>query len=69
MHPDKFELVPRQNETAVTLPRGLTNPFTWVASEVTLLSVERDTSGGASVVKLRMSPEAKSPALNAAALK
>ena len=69
MHPDKFELVPRQNETAVTLPRGFTDPFTWVASEVTLLSSDRDTSGGASVVKLRMSPEVAPPALDAAALK
>ena len=69
MHPDKFELVPRQNETAVTLPRGFTDPLSWAASAVTLLSSERETSGGASVVKLRISPEVEPPELDATALK
>ena len=69
MHPDKFELVPRQKETAVTPPRGLTDPFSWAASAVTLLSSERETSGGASVVKLRISPEVEPPELDATALK
>ena len=69
LHPDKFEIVPRQNETEVVLPCGLTEPFNWAARDVTLLSSERVTEGRANVVKLKMLPEVVPTALVATALK
>jgi hypothetical protein len=56
-HPDKFELVPTQKETEVVLPYGLTDPFSCAASEVTSVSIDAVTVGGASVVKLNVLPE------------
>ena len=58
-----------QNESEVVLPCGLTEPFNWAASDVTLLSTERVTVGGANVVKLKVLPEVVPTELVATALK
>jgi hypothetical protein len=53
----KFELDPIQNETVVAAPWGFTEPFSCTPSEVTFVSRERVTVGGAGVVKLNMLPD------------
>jgi hypothetical protein len=57
VHPDRFELVPKQKETEVVVPCGLTDAFNWAASEATFDSLETVTLGGDSVVKLKVLPD------------